>query len=75
MSFKKKSFIRKEKSTTVAKVKLVTKIKKDNQLYFGTLVEASNTLSHKIRPSFIILASKKVAIWRLKIFRRNNKLS
>ena len=38
MSFKKKSFVCKEKGGTVTKVKLVTKIKKDNQLYFGNLV-------------------------------------
>ena len=37
MSFIKKSFICKEKAETV-KVKLVTKIKKHKQLYFGTLV-------------------------------------
>ena len=41
MSFIKKSFICKEKAGTVTKVKLVTKIKKHNQLYFGTLVLAS----------------------------------
>ena len=41
MSFIKKNFICKEKSGTVTKVKLVTKIKKHNQLYFGTLVVAS----------------------------------
>ena len=37
----KKNFICKEKSGTVTKVKVVTKIKKLNQLYFGTLVLAS----------------------------------
>ena len=31
-------FICKEKAGTIAKVKLITKIKKHNQLYFGTLV-------------------------------------
>ena len=36
-----KNFIWKEKSGTVTKVKLVTKIKKLNQLYFGNLVLAS----------------------------------
>ena len=41
MSFIKKNFVCKEKSGTVAKVKLVTKIKKHNQLYFGSLVLAS----------------------------------
>ena len=41
MSFIKKNFIWKEKSGTVTKVKLVMKIKKDNQFYFGTLVLAS----------------------------------
>ena len=41
ISFIKKNFICKEKSETVIKVKLVTKIKKHNQLYFGTLVLAS----------------------------------
>ena len=40
MSFIKKNFIFKEKSRTVTKVKLVMKIKKHNQLYFGTLVLA-----------------------------------
>ena len=39
--FIKKNFISKEKSRTVAKVKLVTKAKKLNQLYLGTLVLAS----------------------------------
>ena len=37
----KENFIGKEKSESVATVKLVTKIKKHNQLYFGTLVLAS----------------------------------
>ena len=37
----KGNFICKEKCGTAAKVKLVTKIKKLNQLYFGTLVLAS----------------------------------
>ena len=37
MSFIKKSFICKEKAGTVTKVNLVTKIKKHNQFYFGTL--------------------------------------
>ena len=41
MSFIKKNFISKEKSGTVAKVKLITKIKKQSQLYSGTLVFAS----------------------------------
>ena len=41
MSFIKNNFIWKEKSGTVTKVKLVMKIKKDNQFYFGTLVLAS----------------------------------
>ena len=41
MSFIKKNFICKEKSGTVTKVRLVSKIKKDNQFYFGTLVLAS----------------------------------
>ena len=43
MSFIKKNFVCKEKFGTVAKVKgkLVTKIKKHNQLYFGTLALAS----------------------------------
>ena len=38
MSFMKKNFICKEKYGADTKVKLVTKIKKHNQLYFGTLV-------------------------------------
>ena len=41
MLFIKKNFICKEKSRTVTRVKLVTKIKKNKQLYFGTLVLAS----------------------------------
>ena len=41
MSLIKKNFFYKEKSGTVTKVKLVTKIKKHNQLYFGTLLLAS----------------------------------
>ena len=41
MLFIKKNFISKEKSGTVAKVKLVMKIKKHNQLYFRTLLLAS----------------------------------
>ena len=41
MSFIKKNFICKEKSGTVTKVKLVPKVKKDNQFYFGTLVLTS----------------------------------
>ena len=40
MSLIKKNFVYKE-SGTVTKVKLVTKIKKHNQLYFGTLLLAS----------------------------------
>ena len=36
----KEIIICKEKAGTVTKVKLVTKIKKHNQLYFGTLVLA-----------------------------------
>ena len=35
LEFTKKNFISKEKSGTVTKVKLVTKIKKLNRLYFG----------------------------------------
>ena len=38
MLFIKKSLICKEKPGTVTKVKLITKIKKYNQLYFETLV-------------------------------------
>ena len=34
----KEIIICKEKAGTITKVKLVTKIKKHNQLYFGTLV-------------------------------------
>ena len=41
MSLIKKNFFYKEKSGTVTKVKLVTKIKKHNQLYFGTLLLVS----------------------------------
>ena len=39
--FELKNFICKEKCGNVKKVKLVTKIKKHIQLYFGTLVLAS----------------------------------
>ena len=38
MSFISKNSIRKEKSGTATKVKLVKKIKKHNELYFGTLL-------------------------------------
>ena len=38
MSFIKKKFICKRKSGTATKGQLVTKIKKHNQFYFGTLV-------------------------------------
>ena len=41
MSFIKKKFICKETPEAVTKVKLVTKIKKHNQLCFGTLILAS----------------------------------
>ena len=41
MSFIKRNFICKEKSGAVKKAKLATKIKKHNQLYFGTVVLAS----------------------------------
>ena len=44
MSFIKKNLICKEKSGAVRKVKAVKKIKKHNQLYFGTLVLASYIL-------------------------------
>ena len=36
--FIKENFIGKEEAETVAKIKLVRKIRKHNQLYFGTLV-------------------------------------
>ena len=36
--FIKENFIGKEEAETVAKVKLVRKIRKHDQLYFGTLV-------------------------------------
>ena len=41
MLFIKINLICKEKSRTVIRTKLVTKIKKNNQIYFGTLVLAS----------------------------------
>ena len=41
MLFIKKNLISKEKSRTATRVKLVTKTKKNKQLYFGTLVLAS----------------------------------
>ena len=41
MLFIKKNFICKEKAGNVTKLKLVTKIKKHDQLYFETLVLAS----------------------------------
>ena len=40
MLFIKKNFICEEKSGTAIKVKLVTKIKKHSQHYFGTLMLA-----------------------------------
>ena len=44
MSFIKKNFICKEKYGADTKVKLVTKIKKHNQLYFGTLYNITKYL-------------------------------
>ena len=41
MSFIQKNIISKEKVGTVTRVKSVTKIKKHDQLHFGTLVLAS----------------------------------
>ena len=41
MSFIQKIFICNEKSRTVTKVELVTKIKKHNQLYFRTSAASS----------------------------------
>ena len=55
MSFIKRNFVCKEKSGAVKKAKLVTKIKKHNQLYFGTVVLASCVIveiTHKARTSF-----------------------
>ena len=78
MLFIKKNFICKEKSRTVTRVKLVTKIKKNKQLYFGTLVlgsccycgdNASNT------DFFQTLASRTAAIWRLKKSQSNANFS
>ena len=68
------------KKNRVTQVKLVTKIKKHNHLYFGTLVLASVSYcccgdKHKIRTSCNTLASKKAATWRLKQSRGNDKLS
>ena len=54
------------------KVKLVTKIKKLNRFYFGTLVLVSYCycgIMHKIRTSCKTLASKKAATWRFKNLR------
>ena len=62
----KEIVICKEKAGTVTKVKLVTKIKKHNQLYFGTLVIVIVEITHKMRTYFKTLASKKVTTWRLK---------
>ena len=75
---KKNNFICKEKSRTVKRVKLVTKIKKHKQLYFGTLVlalccycgdNAQNT------DFFKTLASKKAATWRFKKSQSNVNFS
>ena len=77
MSVVKKIFICKEKSRTVKKVKLVIKIKKLNQLYFGALVLASFVLveiMHKIWTSFKTLASKKAGTWHLKKSLSNDRL-
>ena len=80
MLFIKKNFICKEKSRTVTRVKLVTKIKKNKQLYFGTLVLASfcycgDTVTHKIPTSFKTLTSKKVATWHFKKSQSNANFS
>ena len=53
-----------ELSGTVTKVKLVKKIKKLYQFYFGTLVLAS--YCYKMRTSFKTLASKKATTWHFK---------
>ena len=54
MSFIKKNSIFKEKSGTVTKAKLVTKIKKRNQLYFGILVLASYVLLYVMSSNYHI---------------------
>ena len=72
MSFIKKSFICKENAGTVTKVKLVAKVKKHNQLYFGTLILASYCYCEdnvKLRTFFKTLASKNAATWGLKNLR------
>ena len=73
--FIKKNFIGNERSGTVTKVKLVTKIKTHNQLYFGTLVFIDIVeIARKIRTSFKTLTSKKATTWRLKNSQSNDKL-
>ena len=62
MSFIKKCFICKEKSGTVTKVKLVTKIKWHNHHYFGTLVLASYCHSQIVNRTVIPLFHIRVTI-------------
>ena len=69
LELRRKISICKEKSETATKPKLVTKIKKHNQLYFGTLVLALYWYwywQHKIRTFLKLLAWKKAATWQLK---------
>ena len=71
----KEIVICKVKAGTVTKVKLVTKIKKHNQLYFGTLVIVIVEITHKMRTYFKTLASKKATTYCLKQSHSNDKLS
>ena len=71
----KEIVICKVKAGTVTKVKLVTKIKKHNQLYFGTLVIVIVEITHKMRTYFKTLASKKATTYCLKQPHSNDKLS
>ena len=54
------------------------KIKKHNQLSFGTLVihhVPIVEITYKIQTSFKTLSSKKVATWHLKKYHSNDELS
>ena len=56
----KKKKKKKKKSGIATKVKLVPEIKKDNELYFGTLNRTVIVeITHNILTSFKTLASKK----------------
>ena len=78
MLFIKKSLICQEKDATFVKVKLqklVTNVKKHNQLYLWNFVIVIVEITHKTQTFSKTLASKKAATRRLKISLSNNKFS